>query len=661
MIRLGLKSKLVLLMILVLLFASSPFRLEAGSSTYVSGDITSDTTWALANSPYIVTSDITVKNATTLVVEPGVTVKFYAGTGLNIGTTSENGTLISKGTDNNLIKFTSASDVPKSRDWKGINFVRPGNNVSVIEKSVIEYAWDGLKLNSSVMTITNNIFRDNYKAITASNSSLTVSNNTFSGGGVSVTGSFITFSKNKGGGVDGSNYSTLTVIDNEVGAVGVTTYSTAFIRNNKITGGIYLSKVSAGPQNPTGGSLSSAEIIDNVIGSINTYYAYGLWIRNNVITEGVSLNASHVVLDNNTITKEIAVYASNYAQITRNLVPGILFSYSWAPSPAVIANNMIIGGKFGVKFSGNSLVSIINNTITNQSESGIYLDSLNATITNNIISNNKYGIYTPVRTLPAPTISYNVIFGNSGNYVNVDAAASDISVDPRFVGNGDYHLRADSPAIDAGNPSSAPSIDYDGDQRPWPTGGRIDIGVDEYTPTGSRRPTGIAAPSAPPPQSLGEIFGRVVNSSWQPIPGTAVRINNIVIPTNPGGEFRFTLVYPGIYTIYYDAPGYISQTQVVEVKAGATTTPPTVVMSRLGEIYGKVINGRTRRPFRGAVVRINNVVMPTNRRGEFRFTQVYPGIYTIYYDAPGYRGQIQEVIPVYAERTTTTPTCILFP
>jgi len=160
--------------------------------------------------------------------------------------------------------------------------------------------------------------------------------------------------------------------------------------------------------------------------------------------------------------------------------------------------------------------------------------------------------------------------------------------------------------------------------------------------------------------SQGEIYGRVVNSSWQPISGTAVRINNVIIPTNPGGEFRFTLVYPGIYTIYYDAPGYLGQTQVVEVKAGATTRPPTVIMSRLGEIFGKVINGKTRRPFRGATVRINNVVVPTNRRGEFRFSLVYPGIYTIYYDAPGYRGQMQEYIAVYPDRRTIPPTCFLF-
>ncbi len=78
----------------------------------------------------------------------------------------------------------------------------------------------------------------------------------------------------------------------------------------------------------------------------------------------------------------------------------------------------------------------------------------------------------------------------------------------------------------------------------------------------------------------GEIYGRVISATTRrAISGTAVRINNSVMPTNRAGEFRFTLVHPGIYTIYYDAPGYIGQTQVIQVNAGTVTKPPTVIMS----------------------------------------------------------------------------------
>ena len=48
----------------------------ASGPTYVSGIILSDTTWTVADSPYIVTGNILVKNGVTLTIEPDVAVKF---------------------------------------------------------------------------------------------------------------------------------------------------------------------------------------------------------------------------------------------------------------------------------------------------------------------------------------------------------------------------------------------------------------------------------------------------------------------------------------------------------------------------------------------------------------------------------------------------------
>ncbi|MBI4744027.1 MAG: IPT/TIG domain-containing protein [Actinobacteria bacterium] len=77
----------------------------------------------------------------------------------------------------------------------------------------------------------------------------------------------------------------------------------------------------------------------------------------------------------------------------------------------------------------------------------------------------------------------------------------------------------------------------------------------------------------------GKIKGRIINASGIPILGLPARINNIRMATTITGEFEFTLVADGIYTVYYEANGYISQTQVLVVLNGGITLAPTVILS----------------------------------------------------------------------------------
>jgi len=75
-------------------------------------------------------------------------------------------------------------------------------------------------------------------------------------------------------------------------------------------------------------------------------------------------------------------------------------------------------------------------------------------------------------------INYSCVQSWSGSL----GGTGNIGVNPLFV-SGDYHLQADSPCINAGDPgyaTDANDVDIDGDRRViW---GRVDIGADEYNP-----------------------------------------------------------------------------------------------------------------------------------------------------------------------------------
>ncbi len=118
----------------------------AFADTEVSGLITEDTTWTLADSPYIAIGNVLVSEGVTLTIEPGVEVKFVNGVVLQV-----EGTLIARGTSDNVIWFTSNQPTPAPGDWGYIyfkdtstdaTFDADGNYTggSILEYCVVEYA-----------------------------------------------------------------------------------------------------------------------------------------------------------------------------------------------------------------------------------------------------------------------------------------------------------------------------------------------------------------------------------------------------------------------------------------------------------------------------------------------------------------------------------------
>ncbi|MCJ7785933.1 MAG: right-handed parallel beta-helix repeat-containing protein, partial [Desulfobacterales bacterium] len=189
---------------------------QATAYTNVSGDITQDTTWTKANSPYFLIGQVTVVSTRTLTIEAGVVVKSSAY-GLSV-----DGKLIADGTSGEPIVFTSFKDdtaggdtnadggatTPARGDWGNLRFsltsagnvldyvkIRYGggsgshslivlNSLLTLSNSTVEESGnDGIYAEASP-TITGSVIRNNNgHGIRVYSSNATITNNTISGNG----------------------------------------------------------------------------------------------------------------------------------------------------------------------------------------------------------------------------------------------------------------------------------------------------------------------------------------------------------------------------------------------------------------------------------------------------------------------------------------------
>jgi hypothetical protein len=113
--------------------------------TDVSGIISTNTTWNLAGSPYIVTADITVNSGVTLTVDPNVIVKFNSARTLVV-----QGTLTA-----NTATFTSNLATPAAGDWYGI-YVTAVAGTANIMGCTVRYAVQMYNQNGN-MNLTNTV------------------------------------------------------------------------------------------------------------------------------------------------------------------------------------------------------------------------------------------------------------------------------------------------------------------------------------------------------------------------------------------------------------------------------------------------------------------------------------------------------------------------
>lgn len=115
--KMSILVKLLLMVALLLSLSAQPTR-AAPQGTYISGDITQDTTWTIDGNPYQVDNIVTIVPGVILTIDPGVMVQNYSGNGSTNYTFTVEGTLIANGTLSEMIYFD-----PGLTGWSGINII----------------------------------------------------------------------------------------------------------------------------------------------------------------------------------------------------------------------------------------------------------------------------------------------------------------------------------------------------------------------------------------------------------------------------------------------------------------------------------------------------------------------------------------------------------
>lgn len=152
------------------------------------------------------------------------------------------------------------------------------------------------------------------------------------------------------------------------------------------------------------------------------------------------------------------------------------------------AGNAVDGILIGDRSFERTDIQFVNSTVASQSRTAHQAILIQGAVesfemVNTSVSNHAVGIQYPIAPL---TGNYNAFFDNGTN-LSVSGQdtplpfATVVQEDPRFVGPAvnDFHLAADSPLIDAGDPGRSYSAQRDIDGQPLPVGAAADIGADE--------------------------------------------------------------------------------------------------------------------------------------------------------------------------------------
>ena len=340
---------------IVLSFVILAIAVTAGyAQTNVSGGIYANTTWTLANSPYIVTDTVVVFPGVTLTIEPGVVVKFDSLAEMEI----RQGNLIAQGTNTDSITFTKNT----GSNWSGIYL----NQVASINFNYCNFSYSVVAINDYALTDTIKVKNSNFKynwyciySQLANPYTLVDSCN---------------FNNNNCGIVDISNgvFRYCDFVNNERGLNTQISYGLIIIANCECendTIGLYsegnLIVINSFFDNNSI-ALASGGIIDNCTVSNN---------KRGLVESGNAIEIKNCIIDSNTIS-------GIEGGIVRNCEIKYNGTGIWSGGGDSIMYNIIDSNNIGISLAGSS--SIYCNKICNNSSYGLsYTGSANISLPNN--------------------------------------------------------------------------------------------------------------------------------------------------------------------------------------------------------------------------------------------------------------------------------------
>jgi len=150
-----------------------------------------------------------------------------------------------------------------------------------------------------------------------------------------------------------------------------------------------------------------------------------------------------------------------------------------------------------------------------------------------------------------------------------------------------------------------------------------------------------AAPPPPPPPGLANLYGKVTDSqTGAAIPNVLVSLDGIQVYTDSGGNYALTNLDIRAYSIIFQKGGYNTMSQSITLSEGNNqlnvAMTPIYVPPAVANLYGVVTDAQTGYALQGVKVTIAGLTTYTDANGNYGFTGLTPGSYTITFTKTGY-------------------------